>query len=105
MRKRQIYSSEFKLSILQELETKSLAEVCRKHNLACSTVCGWSDTYKNNPKEAFKGNGNGYKEEAKIAEYERVIGRLYAQNELLKKAYQAMKEEVLEQKKRRLNLK
>ena len=105
MVKRQTYSREFKLSVLQELETKSMAEVCRVHNLASSTVCGWKDAYKDNPKEAFKGYGKQYKEEAKIAEYERVIGRLYAQNKLLRNAYEAMKQEVIDQKKRKLNLK
>ena len=105
MRKRR-YSGDFKLSVLQELETKSMAEVCRSHNLACSTISGWKKTYQQNPKEAFKGKGNLYKQEAKIAEYERVIGRLYAQNELLKRAYDAMKEQVAEeQKKSKLRLK
>ncbi len=106
MRKVRTYSRDFKLSVLQELETKHMVEVCRIHNLACSTVSGWKKVYRNNPKEAFTGRGKIYKEEAKIAEYERVIGRLYAQNELLRKAYEAMKEEVLdEQKKRKLRLK
>ena len=106
MRKTKTYSREFKLSVLQELDTKSMTEVCRVHNLACSTVSGWKKVYKQNPKEAFKGHGNRYKEEAKIAEYERVIGRLYAQNDLLKRAYEAMKDQVAdEQKKRKLRLK
>ena len=106
MRRNRKFSREFKLSVLQELETKSMAEVCREHDLTCSTVSGWKKAYNNNPAEAFKGSGNLYKEEAKIAEYERVIGRLYAQNDLLKRAYEAMKEQVAEdQKKRKLSLK
>jgi len=106
MKKRQTYTKEFKLSIVQELETKSLMEVCRIHNLASSTVSKWNCTYKNNPKNAFKGSGNTYKNEAKIAEYERVIGRLYAQNDLLRRAYEAMKELVAdENQKKRLNSK
>lgn len=106
MRKTKTYSREFKISVLQELDTKSMTEVCRNHNLACSTVSGWKKVYTENPKEAFKGHGNRYKEEAKIAELERVIGRLYAQNDLLKRAYEAMKEQVAEdQKKSKLRLK
>ena len=105
MKKNRQYSREFKLSILQELETKSMAEVCRSHNIACSTVSGWKKIYNRNPATAFKGSGNMYKEKAKIAQYERLVGRLYAEIDLLKKAYQAMKEQVVEdQKKRRLNL-
>ncbi|MBI2565036.1 transposase [Candidatus Woesearchaeota archaeon] len=101
MRKLKQYDREFKLSVLQELETNSLTEVCRNHNISPSTVAGWKKVYKNNPKEAFKGNGKSYKEEVKIAEYERVIGRLYAQNDLLKRAYEAMKEQVADELKKK----
>lgn len=45
--------------------------------------------------------GNVYKQDAKIAEYEWVIGRLYAQNELLRKAYEAMKEQVADEVKKK----
>ena len=106
MRKNKQYTREFKLSILHELETKSLAEVSRNHNIASSTISGWKNVYRENPKEAFKGSGIKYKEEAKIAEYERVIGRLYSQNDLLKRAYEAMKEQVADElKKKRLKRK
>lgn len=37
-----LYTQEFKTKIMSEVEeTKSLSAVCRKHNLATSTVCGW----------------------------------------------------------------
>lgn len=105
MNKRQ-YTREFKLSILQELETKSMVEVCREHNIACSTISGWKKVYDKNPVEAFKGHGKLYKEEAKIAEYERLIGRMSAKIDLLEKAYEAMKQQVADdQKKRKLRLK
>jgi transposase-like protein len=59
------FSKEFKLSVLKELETKRLAEVCRAHNLAASTVCGWRNDYEANPREAFKGHGSIWKEDAR----------------------------------------
>lgn len=99
MNKKQ-YAREFKLSLLHELETKSMAEVCRTHNIACSTVCGWKKVYDKNPAEAFKGHGNMYKEEAKIAEYERLIGRMSAKIDLLERAYEAMKQQVAEDQKK-----
>jgi len=74
------FSKEFKLSVLKELETKRLAEVCRSHNLAPSTVSGWRIDYEKNPKEAFKGHGNIWKEDAILAERDRLIGHLYAEN-------------------------
>jgi hypothetical protein len=78
-----------------------MAEVCREHDLAFSTISGWKKDYDINPKDAFKGYGRVWKEDAKIAQYERLIGRLYAENALLKKAYDVLKEESVEEKKRR----
>ncbi|MBI4448643.1 hypothetical protein HY641_01260 [Candidatus Woesearchaeota archaeon] len=31
----------FKLGVIQELDTASLTEVCRRHSLHASTVIGW----------------------------------------------------------------
>ncbi len=59
MGKTRTFSKDFKLSVLRELETKRMIEVCRSHNLACSTVSGWRKAYKKDPKDAFKGKGNG----------------------------------------------
>ena len=52
------------------------------------------------PKDAFKGNGKIYTEEAKVAEYERLIGRLYAKIDLLERAYESMKQQVAEDQKK-----
>jgi len=92
------FSREFKLSVLKELETKRLAEVCRLHDLAPSTVSGWKSDYDKNPKEAFSGNGKLWKEDAKIAKYERLIGQLYAENDFLKKVYERLKQQAAEEK-------
>lgn len=70
MKQRKEFTREFKLSILQELETKSMAEICRTHNLAPSTVSTWRSDYEKNPKDAFKGHGNIWKEDAKLAKYD-----------------------------------
>ena len=98
------FSKEFKLYILQELETKRLCEVCREHNLAPSTVSDWRKAYEDNPKEAFKGKGNIYKEEAKIVQYERLIAQLYAENAFLKKAFEKLKELQREEKRKERSL-
>lgn len=92
------FSREFKLSVLKELETKRLAEVCRAHNLAPSTVSGWRSDYEKNPKEAFKGNGNMWKEDAKIAQYERIIGQQCVEIAFLKKVYEMLKQQIAEEK-------
>ena len=74
------FSKEFKLLVLEELETKRLVEACRAHNLAPSTVSDWRTVYEKNPKDAFNGKGNIYKEEARLAEKDRLIGQLYVEN-------------------------
>ena len=92
------FSKEFKLSVLKELETKRLVEVCRAHDIAPSTVSGWRSDYEANPKEAFKGHGKIWKEDAKLAEKDRLIGQLYAENDFLKKVYERLKQRIAEEK-------
>ena len=55
----------------------------------------------NNPNEAFKGQGNLWKLEAKLAERERLIGELYAENSFLKKAYEKLKLCLAEERRKR----
>lgn len=98
---RRKFPKEFKIAIVQELASSSLAEVCRTHSLDASTVCGWRKDYETNPKEAFSGSGNVWKPEAKIARLERLLGELYAENALLKKAYEQLQARKLEERKRR----
>jgi len=95
------FTKEFKISVVQELETSSLAVVCRAHSLDASTVCGWRKDYEKNPKEAFSGHGKVWKQEAKIAHYERLVGELYAQVDFLKKAYEQLQARKAEERKRR----
>lgn len=92
------FTREFKLSVLQELETKKMAEVCRAHDLAPSTVSGWREDYEANPKEAFKGHGNIWKEDARIAQYERIIGQQSIEITFLKKVYERLKQLQAEEK-------
>jgi len=83
--KRRNYTREFKLEVLRELESKTLAQVCREHNINPNVISRWKREYAANPQQAFSGKGNLWKEDAKIAQYERLIGRLYAEIEFLKK--------------------
>jgi len=92
------FTREFKLLILKELETKTLAEVCRMHDLASSTVSGWRSDYEKDPKNAFKGHGNIWRDDAKVAQYERLVGQLYAENVFLKKVYESLKQKIAEEK-------
>lgn len=93
-------NGEVKLSVLKELETKRLSEVCRVHNVAPSTVSGWRKDYESNPREAFKGHGRTWKEDAVLAEKDRLIGQLYAENAFLKKVLDRLKQLQAEEKRK-----
>ena len=56
--------------------------------------------YFENPENVFSGNGRVYKEQARIAELERLVGRLYAENEFLKKALRTLESRIQEERKR-----
>ena len=101
MRQRRSFTRDFKLSVLGELSVKSLAEVCREHNLHPVLVCGWKKQYNTDPEKAFSGKGNIWKAEAEVAKYERLVGQLYAENEFLKKNIRSLQELHAEKEKMR----
>lgn len=99
---RRRFSKEFKIKVLQELETKSMAEVCRLHDLSCSTVCTWRKDYESDPQGAFLGKGRVRKEEAKSAQYLRLIGQLYSEIDLLRTAYDSLKQQQVSERKKKM---
>lgn len=95
---RRRFDRDFKLKVLQQIEQKPLAEVCREHNLLPGTIGRWRRELLQYPKEAFKGRGSAYKLEALLAEAQRLIGQLYAENAFLKKVLQGLQERQAEEK-------
>ena len=84
---RRRHTREFKISVIRELESgKNLAQLSRENNLHPTMISRWKLEYRKNPESAFSGNGNLYKDAAKNQELERLVGRLYAENDFLKKA-------------------
>ncbi len=98
---RRRHTREFKISLIRELENgKNLAQLSRENNLHPTMISRWKLEYRKNPESAFSGNGNIYKEAAKNQELERLIGKLYAENEFLKKALGILEKRVQEEKER-----
>ena len=86
VRKRRIFSREFKIEVIREIEQGAKqAEVCRKYNLHPVLVNLWMREYRQCPDTAFQEHGKQYKDEAKIAELEQLVGKLYIENMFLKK--------------------
>ena len=100
-RQRRTFTKEFKLERIRELEGgKSLATIGREQNIHPSQLLRWKEEYYKNPNHSFKGNGNLYKEEAKIAELERIVGKLYTENEFLKKVLKTLEKRIQEEKRK-----
>jgi transposase len=96
---RKRYTREFKISVLRELEGgKNLAQVSRENNLHPTVIIRWRQEYEKNPDTAFSGNGNTYKEAARIGDLERLVGQLYAENNFLKKVLASLEKRGLEEK-------
>jgi|SRR3989338_199590 len=92
------FNREFKLQILQQAEHQSVAVVCREHNLHPNMISRWKRELERYSRDAFKGKGNTYKVEAQLAEAQRLIGQLYAENAILKKAIYCVQERQAEER-------
>jgi len=97
---RRRFTREFKISVIRDIDAgKPLVQVARENSLHPILIAKWKKEYFENPKHAFSGNGRMYKEEARNAELERLVGRLYAENEFLKKALKILEERIYEERK------
>lgn len=101
MRMKREFSRDFKLSILNELNVKKAAEICREHNIHPVLLCKWKRDFNENPVRAFSGNGNIWKAEAEVEKYKRLVGELYAEIDFLKKTTKKLQELKAEEKKKR----
>jgi transposase-like protein len=94
LRRRQ-FTRDFKLQVLCEIEAgKSIAQASREYQIQPSLIHKWQKEHRQYQGQAFGGNGNIYKYEARIAELERMIGQLTMENALLKKALQKLGDQV-----------
>ena len=89
--KRRDFTKEFKLKVLAELDGgMGLAQLSRKYQIHPNTIRGWRKQSRKYKDRAFAGRGKAYTDESRIAELERMIGRLTMENDLLKKALQRL---------------
>ena len=93
--KRRVFSREFKLRVLNEIEAgKSQAEVAREHQVNQQILSRWYREYREQKERAFPGKAWAVPSEAaRIAELERMVGRLTMENDLLKKVLQKLEDE------------
>jgi transposase len=89
MAHRRQFTAEFKAQVVLELLSgaKSSAELCREHQIASSVLADWKAHFLARAASLFKGpNTRDHQEIGRVAELERLVGRLTLENDILKKA-------------------
>lgn len=88
-KKRRTYDANFKLDTVMEgiRGEKSIAQICREKGIKDSLYYKWRDQFLARAPEIFEDQRGSKKaaEEDRIAELERMVGKLALENELLKK--------------------
>ena len=90
-RKQRIHTAEFKFKlVLESLRgEKTRSEIAREHDIAKSLLYKWEQLFLEQGSDVFR-TSDSYQEELglrneRIADLERVVGRLALENEVLKK--------------------
>jgi transposase len=88
MQTRRRFTPEFKVRLVLDVLTgvQSQAEACRKHSLSPNLLANWKVAFLERAHTVFQAETPETAEQARIAELERVLGRLTLENEILKKA-------------------
>jgi transposase-like protein len=88
MSKRRAFTSEFKAQVVLEELTgiKDQAEICREHRLRSQVFSRWRKEFLERAPEIFATEPSRGDEQKRIAELERMIGRLTVELEGVKKA-------------------
>jgi len=88
MKQRRAFPAEFKAQVVLEVlsGTKTQAEACREYQLKPELLSKWKVHLVQHAAQLFETNSTGNPEQARIAELERVVGRLTLQLEIAKKA-------------------
>jgi transposase-like protein len=87
-RRRRSFTPQFKAQVVLEVLAglKSQAEVARQHKLKPELVARWKDVALEGLESLFQGEGQRDQYQDRIAELERMVGRLTMELEVVKKA-------------------
>jgi len=88
MSKHRKFTPEFKAQVVLEVISgaKNAAEICRQHNLKPQVISEWKSVFLENAAQVFQNGKSDGQEQARIAELERLVGRLTLELEVAKKA-------------------
>jgi len=88
-RERRRFSREFKIKVMQAYESGvSAVELSRQFEIHPNVIYGWSREYRKDPHTAFQVDPPDaiQNQDQRIADLERMLGRLSLENDFLKKA-------------------
>jgi transposase len=88
-RKRRTFSSEFKADAVMDLLTgaRTAADICRERDITDKLLYRWKNEMLERLPSVFeRGQAENNEGEQRIAELERMVGRLALENEILKNA-------------------
>jgi transposase len=87
MRKRRSFTPEFKPQVVLEIltGTKRMAHVCREYDLKEQVVIRWKAEFLERAPALFTPDDDRTQDQARIAELERLVGRLTMELEIAKK--------------------
>lgn len=88
MAQRRRFTGAFKAQVVIELLSgaKSAAELCRQHQLSPQLLAQWKSEFLERAPQVFEQDQIRSAEQERIAELERMVGRLTMQLEIAKKA-------------------
>jgi transposase-like protein len=88
MYKRRTFSGQFKAQVVLEVLTgvKSAAQVCREYDIKETVLSRWKQEFIERAPELFERQRGQNHQDERVAELERVIGRLTVELEMAKKA-------------------
>ena len=88
MSKRRKFTPQFKSQVVLQLLSgeKSLAELCREHQVTAQMVGNWRQQFLAAASRAFENEAIRSAEQERIAALERLVGRLTMELEITKKA-------------------
>jgi len=87
MRTRRSFTPSFKAKVVLSILTgeESSGEVCRKHGIKSQLLTKWKRTFAERAERAFEGDLEHSEDKTRIAELERLVGRLTLDLEVQKK--------------------
>jgi transposase-like protein len=88
MSKRRTFTPEFKARVVLEVLSgaKSAVQVCREHQLKDTVLSRWKREFVERSPRVFEGGKEREREDERVAQLERMVGRLTMELEIAKKA-------------------